>query len=1136
MRKNYFAKKFVAYTMAFAVAFSTVTVSPLFVKEAKAAATPYTGTFADGKAPANKIATDEAVWIESMTSDNSAGTQITTGIFAKGAGITEANLGNTTVTVAADQATLTNAVTTASPLAATTVTSKDADATDAGPEKIENVYIDGKVTSDITLKATGAAKWFKLEPVEGTFTVGKDTITYKYYKLRALNSAASDEYNVKRTSKNLGLYVSAKADGAVVALHYLSEVTDLNAEIQGKKDEVLVKIGNPAKISVNVTEHKSLRNVEYKWSKDGKELTGKTDSSLTFASVTEDDLGVYRCDVTDGIEKRILTTELSEMTYNDVKTANTNKVATTFQTVAAVLGETGTSNAGKFDGGEATFTTSLPKGDYKYIWLNHAGTGAVPMSETDTLEYSANNRTVKVTDNALYTGKTIKCYAVPTSVYDADVDPDNGVQAKLKLVEAAKTPSEKVTAIGNLRTAEKRLVASAEYVEVINLYNVDESTKYSSENKTVNFGQTVTLDAVTATSNDNKNIQYQWYRDTDGDATLDKIATGAKYTIDTVDANDLGNIVCKAVKCKDGHTCPTTGTTGCDFAIDALDANVLHTANYNLVYVSDLTASASDVTAKDGETNVVLSAKADSSLKINYGWKNPAGAGVNSTTPGSYTISKVNGVADFYEENGKKPYTCEVSDGIRTILLPIKISEVTTYSVFLNEANKDANKYAEDGTYTLNTTTHPNTASFVGLEGDEITLAPIVVAANEDIEKTITYKWTKTSANGTEVSTDKTFTVAYPKTPTVYFVTVSDGIKKVTLKYTVGQYDPKGATNIDANSVNVVGAESKVVYNGEAQNPLKVTATVNTGASTITLKEGVDYTIDVTENINVGTAFYGNVKLIGDYKGENTDVHLAGLKGVFYITKADNEVVLANTTSATPKVTKNLAKATLTYTYFSDAEGKNEIEAPTKAGVYYVQANAIATANYNAAVSNIAKVVIAPAVAKNFKLAARGTNSIKASWAKVAGAKGYRVYQKVNGSWVRKADIHATSYTFTGLKAGTTYNFAVKPYLKDGNTPVWAKTYTGLTAFTKPAKVVGFKVAAKTKTTVKTTWSKTTGATMYRVYKVVNGKWVKVKDVTGTSYKFTGLKKNTSYKFAVKAFKSGVAAASYPTLTTRTTK
>ena len=40
MRKNYFAKKFVAYSMAFAVAFSSLTVSPVFVKDAKAGTIP----------------------------------------------------------------------------------------------------------------------------------------------------------------------------------------------------------------------------------------------------------------------------------------------------------------------------------------------------------------------------------------------------------------------------------------------------------------------------------------------------------------------------------------------------------------------------------------------------------------------------------------------------------------------------------------------------------------------------------------------------------------------------------------------------------------------------------------------------------------------------------------------------------------------------------------------------------------------------------------------------------------------------------------------------------------------------------------------------------------------------------------
>ena len=66
MRKNYFAKKLIAYSMAFAVAFSTLTVSPVFVKEAKAAAGTVTlpaGTDAtanDGKVIVNTINTVNA--------------------------------------------------------------------------------------------------------------------------------------------------------------------------------------------------------------------------------------------------------------------------------------------------------------------------------------------------------------------------------------------------------------------------------------------------------------------------------------------------------------------------------------------------------------------------------------------------------------------------------------------------------------------------------------------------------------------------------------------------------------------------------------------------------------------------------------------------------------------------------------------------------------------------------------------------------------------------------------------------------------------------------------------------------------------------------------------------------------------
>ena len=66
MRKNYFAKKFVAYSMAFAVAFSTLTVSPVFVKDAKAAAT-CVGNIAASKNPKVAAITDLKTNLTSKT-------------------------------------------------------------------------------------------------------------------------------------------------------------------------------------------------------------------------------------------------------------------------------------------------------------------------------------------------------------------------------------------------------------------------------------------------------------------------------------------------------------------------------------------------------------------------------------------------------------------------------------------------------------------------------------------------------------------------------------------------------------------------------------------------------------------------------------------------------------------------------------------------------------------------------------------------------------------------------------------------------------------------------------------------------------------------------------------------------------
>lgn len=62
---------------------------------------------------------------------------------------------------------------------------------------------------------------------------------------------------------------------------------------------------------------------------------------------------------------------------------------------------------------------------------------------------------------------------------------------------------------------------------------------------------------------------------------------------------------------------------------------------------------------------------------------------------------------------------------------------------------------------------------------------------------------------------------------------------------------------------------------------------------------------------------------------------------------------------------------------------------------------------------------------------------------------------------------------------------------------------------------------------VKITWKKTTGADYYRVYKMVNGKYEILDEVTTTSYKDTDVKNNNVYQYTVRAMNEAGFNSSY---------
>ncbi len=177
---------------------------------------------------------------------------------------------------------------------------------------------------------------------------------------------------------------------------------------------------------------------------------------------------------------------------------------------------------------------------------------------------------------------------------------------------------------------------------------------------------------------------------------------------------------------------------------------------------------------------------------------------------------------------------------------------------------------------------------------------------------------------------------------------------------------------------------------------------------------------------------------------------------------------------------------------------------------------------------------IVPAMVKTIKATAT-TTSVTLKWNKAGGATGYRVYRYDTKAkkWVKvKSSTKETTYTIKGLKAGTAYTFAVKPYYKSGDTVVWSK-YTQFETATAPEtpKVTGTSNSVKT---ANLSWNKVSGATGYVVYysKEKNGTYTKVEAVKTTTFSKKFSKNGEKYYYKVRAYKktaNGNVYSSYST-------
>ncbi len=152
-----------------------------------------------------------------------------------------------------------------------------------------------------------------------------------------------------------------------------------------------------------------------------------------------------------------------------------------------------------------------------------------------------------------------------------------------------------------------------------------------------------------------------------------------------------------------------------------------------------------------------------------------------------------------------------------------------------------------------------------------------------------------------------------------------------------------------------------------------------------------------------------------------------------------------------------------------------------------------------------------------------GDGQITVSWTAVSGATKYRIFTYLDGTYTKQGETDGTTYTVTGLTNGTEYGIYVLAYVQGK----WVTSDADHIKYATPAKESeepDYKPVIKLKPgngQITVTWAFIDGATKYRVFTYVNGKYNKVADTVNRGYIVRGLTNGKEYGIYVIAYVDG---------------
>jgi|GEM_PF-2044344 len=164
----------------------------------------------------------------------------------------------------------------------------------------------------------------------------------------------------------------------------------------------------------------------------------------------------------------------------------------------------------------------------------------------------------------------------------------------------------------------------------------------------------------------------------------------------------------------------------------------------------------------------------------------------------------------------------------------------------------------------------------------------------------------------------------------------------------------------------------------------------------------------------------------------------------------------------------------------------------------------------------------APAAPVNLKAVSGGYSSINLTWTAVTGATGYTVYRSTSSSsgFAYLATSAAAGYTNKNLTTGTVYYYQIRAYTLVGTTKVYSSFTSTASAKPVTAAPAGLKAVSTGYNSIKLTWTASSGASGYVVYRSTSSAsgFVYAGTSASAGYTNTGLTAGTAYYYKVKAY------------------